>query len=209
MSFAVLHDVRLAANEGGKRNGGKQFYHHDWRYFDGAAILGYASPQRAYRTGEIAPRCNLEDAVQEYRKYSRAHDANGKKRSREAEEWIMRWGNDWIFSFDNVCELLGLDPEYVRRGLRETVGTSAEEEKSMQRDRIRQGHSVEVGHPNIRKHKIKLGIFYPLDGLRPVICLRHFNHWCKQFLLHRLDADFYAARRIIMPPVCARCISGP
>jgi hypothetical protein len=74
----------------------------------------------------------LEDAVQEYRKYSRAHDANGKKRFREAEEWIMRGGNDWIFSFDNVCDLLGL-----RRGLRETVGTSAEEEKSMQRDRMR------------------------------------------------------------------------
>ena len=79
----------------------------------------------------------LEDAVQEYRKYSRAHDVDGKKRFREAEEWIMRGGNDWIFSFDNVCDLLGLDPEYVRRGLRETLGTPAEEEKSVHRDRMR------------------------------------------------------------------------
>jgi hypothetical protein len=79
----------------------------------------------------------LEDAVQEYRKYSRAHDANGKKRFREAEEWIMRGGNDWIFSFDNVCDLLGLDPEYVRRGLCETLATPAEEEKSVHRDRMR------------------------------------------------------------------------
>ena len=79
----------------------------------------------------------LEDAVQEYRKYSPAHDADGKKRFREAEEWIMRGGNDWIFSFDNVCELLGLDPEYVRRGLRETLGTPAEEEKLVHRDRMR------------------------------------------------------------------------
>jgi hypothetical protein len=79
----------------------------------------------------------LEDAVQEYRKYSRAHDANGKKRFREAEEWIMRGGNDWIFSFDNVCDLLGLDPEYVRRALRETLATPAEEEKWVHRDRIR------------------------------------------------------------------------
>jgi hypothetical protein len=46
-------------------------------------------------------------------------------------------GNDWIFSFDNVCELLGLDPEYVRRGLRETLGRPAEEEKSVHRDRMR------------------------------------------------------------------------
>jgi hypothetical protein len=79
----------------------------------------------------------LEDAVQEYRKYSRAHDPNGKKRFREAEEWIMCGGNDWIFSFDNVCDLLGLDPEYVRRGLRETLGTPAEEEKRLHRDRMR------------------------------------------------------------------------
>jgi hypothetical protein len=94
------------------------------------------------RSEHLAPEKSLlaailEDAVQEYRKYSRAHDANGKKRFREAEEWIMRGGNYWIFSFDNVCDLLGLDPEYVRRGLRENLGTSAEEEKSVHRDRMR------------------------------------------------------------------------
>ncbi len=79
----------------------------------------------------------LEDAVQEYRKYSQAHDPDGKKRFREAEEWIMCGGNDWIFSFENVCDLLGLAPEYVRRGLREAVGTPAEEEKRLHRDRMR------------------------------------------------------------------------
>ena len=75
----------------------------------------------------------LEDAVHEYRKYSRAHDANGKSRFREAEKWIMRGGNDWIFSFENVCDLLGLDLEYVRRGLRETQGRSGEEAKPVHR----------------------------------------------------------------------------
>jgi hypothetical protein len=80
----------------------------------------------------------LEDAVQEYRKYSRAHDPNGKSRFREVEEWIMRRNNEWIFSFENVCELLGLDPEYVRSRLREAQGRSAEEEKLVQhRDRMR------------------------------------------------------------------------
>jgi hypothetical protein len=70
----------------------------------------------------------LEDAVHEYRKYSRARDAKGKERFRAAEKWIMHRGNDWIFSFDNVCDLLRLDPEYVRRGLRETKAKHAEEE---------------------------------------------------------------------------------
>jgi len=61
----------------------------------------------------------LEDAIHDYQKYRRARDAAGKERFREAEEWIMHRGKEWIFSFDNVCEFLGLDPEYLRRGLRE------------------------------------------------------------------------------------------
>ena len=75
----------------------------------------------------------LEDAVHEYRKYNRAHDVNGKSRFREAEKWIMRGRNDWIFSFENVCELLDLDPEYVRRGVRETQVRPVEEKKPVDR----------------------------------------------------------------------------
>ena len=68
----------------------------------------------------------LDDAIQEYRKYSGAHDPKGKKRFREAEEWIMHDGNGWIFSFYNVCDFLGLDPDYVRHGLRISKGTEQE-----------------------------------------------------------------------------------
>jgi len=75
----------------------------------------------------------LNDAIQEYRKYSGGQDRNGKKRFREAEEWIMHDGNDWIFSFDNVCHFLGLDPDYVRRGLRIRKG-KAEQEKGVQEE---------------------------------------------------------------------------
>ena len=64
----------------------------------------------------------LNDAIQEYRKYGGVQDPNGKKRFREAEEWIMHDGNGWIFSFDNVCDFLGLDPDYVRHGLRISKG---------------------------------------------------------------------------------------
>jgi hypothetical protein len=35
----------------------------------------------------------------------------------EAEQWITTPGGDWMFSFDNVCESLGFNPEYVRGGL--------------------------------------------------------------------------------------------
>ena len=69
----------------------------------------------------------LNDAVQEYGKYRRAHDAAGKRRFHEVDEWIMRRGNGWIFSFDNVCELLGLHPHVVRRRLRKTPSKPADQ----------------------------------------------------------------------------------
>jgi hypothetical protein len=59
----------------------------------------------------------LEDAIHCLEKYRTAQDRAGKERFRDAESWIMKPGNDWIFSFDNVCELLGLDPQYLRKAL--------------------------------------------------------------------------------------------
>jgi len=59
----------------------------------------------------------LDDAVHDYRKYNRARDLEGKERFRAAERWIREDRDDWIFAFKNACELLGLDPHYVRRGL--------------------------------------------------------------------------------------------
>ncbi len=38
----------------------------------------------------------------------------------DAQTWINAPNNsNWIFSFSNICESLGLDPEYLRRGLNE------------------------------------------------------------------------------------------
>ena len=66
----------------------------------------------------------LEDAIYSYRKYRGARDGEGKENFREAEEWIMKAREDWIFSFNNICELLGLDPDYIRRRLRESDARS-------------------------------------------------------------------------------------
>ena len=71
----------------------------------------------------------LEDAVHCYRKYRGARDHAGRQRFREAEQWIMEEGNDGLFSFDNVCELLGLAPQFIRRGVRELSASPAEPEK--------------------------------------------------------------------------------
>ena len=53
-------------------------------------------------------------------KLAAARSRAGRQQFREAEEWLMGGGDGGVFAFDNVCEYLGLDPEYVRRGLRES-----------------------------------------------------------------------------------------
>jgi len=76
------------------------------------------------RTDPLEPEIGLlmallQDAISDYRKYAHARDRIGQKRFCEADAWLMGSSDDWIFSFASVCEHLGLDPNYIRRGLRE------------------------------------------------------------------------------------------
>jgi hypothetical protein len=77
----------------------------------------------------------LEDAVREYRKYNGAHDPKSKSQFNEVAEWFNRRDKEWIFSFENVCELLGLHPEYIRRRLLEAQGEAAEENRQSRHKR--------------------------------------------------------------------------
>jgi len=60
----------------------------------------------------------LEDAVAVYRKQAGARDARNQQLFREAEEWIEDPDRTWLFSFQNICDVLDLDADYLRRGLR-------------------------------------------------------------------------------------------
>lgn len=57
------------------------------------------------------------DAVHCYRKYRAERDPTAKKQFRDARGWLMSPGKAWVFSFENVCEFLNIDPAYVRSGL--------------------------------------------------------------------------------------------
>lgn len=59
----------------------------------------------------------LDDAIACFQKYMSARDGREKTVFHEAEEWILEEDSDWLFSFDNICEALGLNPPYVREGL--------------------------------------------------------------------------------------------
>ncbi len=66
--------------------------------------------------GEVAlMRAVLEDAVD---CFQRAPGQNTSRERRDAEQWLFCNDARWPFSFVNICAVLGLNPEYVRLGLK-------------------------------------------------------------------------------------------
>lgn len=66
----------------------------------------------------------LEDAIHCFQAYAQAQTARERRLFNAAECWIMqdptpaRPGQTQSFSFEFVCAVLGLDPGYIRGGLR-------------------------------------------------------------------------------------------
>lgn len=60
----------------------------------------------------------LEDAVGTFQKHVTATNRRARRLFVEAEEWFGSDSTDWPYSFENVCVALGLEAEYLRRGLR-------------------------------------------------------------------------------------------
>jgi hypothetical protein len=59
----------------------------------------------------------LEDAIDTFRRYRGARDPRARQLARDAADWLSSDAEDWTFDYRRVCEALGLDPDYVRRGL--------------------------------------------------------------------------------------------
>lgn len=56
----------------------------------------------------------LKDAVECLDKYRDARSSAGRSHYENALEWVQDQGTDWLFSFTNICDLLGFDPDYMR-----------------------------------------------------------------------------------------------
>jgi hypothetical protein len=61
----------------------------------------------------------LEDAIDCYQKYAHARDPRGRQIFDESREWVQSADRAWLFSFENICDTLEINADYVRRGLRE------------------------------------------------------------------------------------------
>jgi len=59
----------------------------------------------------------LSDAIECFQKYLTADSRISRKLFKDAEAWITSKESNWPYSFEQICEVLNLDPSYLRVGL--------------------------------------------------------------------------------------------
>jgi len=59
----------------------------------------------------------LLDTAECFQKYALLRDEYTNRVFRDTEDWIFQDNHEWPFSFINICEALGIDPQYFRKGL--------------------------------------------------------------------------------------------
>ena len=61
----------------------------------------------------------IQDAVECFQKHMHSRDAKRRQLFLDAQVWIGSEDDRGVFSFNNVCMLLSMNPDYVRQGLAE------------------------------------------------------------------------------------------
>jgi hypothetical protein len=59
----------------------------------------------------------LQDALRSFFQYRSDRTRHGKRIFTETLMWLWSSEQDWLYSFENICDHLRLDPEYIRQGL--------------------------------------------------------------------------------------------
>jgi predicted phosphoadenosine phosphosulfate sulfurtransferase len=80
----------------------------------------------------------LQDAVVCFQEHAAAKCKRKQALHRDAEEWITNTDRSYLFSFENVCETLAFDPDYMREGLQRW-------KRSLQQDSAEKKHRQMTG----------------------------------------------------------------
>jgi hypothetical protein len=81
------------------------------RYFQAHRMKDMAEPERALLLAV------LSEAIDTFRRFALSRSARGQRLFRQAKEWLWDDEADYFFSCRNICEVMGLDASYLRRGL--------------------------------------------------------------------------------------------
>ena len=60
----------------------------------------------------------LEHAFLCFQKQFEIEIPDVRRKAQEAEEWFLSDKSHGLFSFVSVCDVLGLEPEFIRQGLK-------------------------------------------------------------------------------------------
>ncbi|MGH7793956.1 MAG: hypothetical protein ACREQ2_03500 [Candidatus Binatia bacterium] len=85
--------------------------------------VGVHAPSNGSRQHEVMGEYELVEAVlcaaiREYQEFAGLHTRHGERSFREVDRWFWADDHQWYFSFINVCEILNLEPAYIRTGLK-------------------------------------------------------------------------------------------
>jgi hypothetical protein len=96
----------------------------------------------------------LQDAVECFQENVLSQQPWEQKLFEEAEDWILAKNADWPFSFENICETLQLNPDYIRQGLmvwKEARLKTLSVEGHQGRTKL---HSTHIRHHPVRLSKL-------------------------------------------------------
>jgi hypothetical protein len=83
-------------------------------------------PSQFYGSGSLSRKLEgekrlmiaiLKDAVECLEKFRTSSSSAGRSHYINALEWVQDENTEWLFSFTNICDLLGFDPDYLREVL--------------------------------------------------------------------------------------------
>jgi hypothetical protein len=84
----------------------------------------------------------LENATASFLRYRNSQTKRGQRLFGEDEAWFMSSDQSWGCSFESICHQLNLDPDYIRRGLRQLPARSRDEFSPA--DHVHRGGSLEA-----------------------------------------------------------------
>jgi hypothetical protein len=94
-------------------------YYSRIRNISGGVVYGSPRPLPAQFTGKRQLlEALLLDAVRTFHVFVHARKPGERQQLEEVEAWIISDDTEYVFSFVNVCTLLGLSAEAVRTALR-------------------------------------------------------------------------------------------
>jgi hypothetical protein len=81
----------------------------------------------------------LLDAVECYKKFAPRRRNRPDRLYKDAREWIFENDRKWPFSFINVCEAVGLSPQYLRQNLEQWERAALREDATRWSPRVLNG----------------------------------------------------------------------